>query len=77
MDKALEVGHNMILIIGVVMDIIWKVIRDMGGKIIVTEGETSGTTIMIEIVVGHMTDKIEIEEMIETLLTEVQDQVQE
>ena len=44
---------------------------------IVIEGETLGTRIMIEIGVGHMRDKIEIEEMIEALVTVDQDQVQE
>ena len=49
----------------------------MGNRIIVTEGETLGTRTMIEIGVGHMTDKIETEEMIEALVTVDQDQVQE
>ena len=39
MVKIIEVSHNTILIIGV-MDIICEVIRDMGDRIIITEGET-------------------------------------
>ena len=48
----------------------------MGDRIIVTEGETLGTRITIEIGVGHMRDKIETEGMIEALVTVDQDQVQ-
>ena len=77
MDKIIEVGHNMILIIGVVTDIIGEVIRDMGDRIIVTEGETLGTRTTKEIGVGHMRDKIETEEMVEVLVAVDQDQVQE
>ena len=77
MHKILEVGLDMILIIRVVMDIMWEVVRDMGDRIIVTEGETVGTRTMIEIGVGHMRDKIETEEMIEELVIADWDQVQE
>ena len=69
MDKIMEVGHNVILIIGVVMVTICEVIRDMGDRIIVTEGETLGSRFTIEIGVCHMTDKIVTEEMIEALVT--------
>ena len=48
-----------------------------GRQKIVTEGETLGTRIMIEIGVCNMRDKIETEEMIEVLVTVDQDQVQE
>ena len=37
--KNIDVSHDTILIIGVVTDTICKVIRDMGDRIIVTEGE--------------------------------------
>ena len=43
MDKTIEVGQDMILIIEVVMDIIQEVIKGMGDRIIIiitTEGET-------------------------------------
>ena len=49
----------------------------MGDRIIITEEETLGTRIMIEIGVGHMRDKIETGEMIEALVTVDQDQVWE
>ena len=48
----------------------------MGDIIIVTEGETVETKIMIEIGVGPMRDKIETEEMIEVLVTVDQEQLQ-
>ena len=41
----------------------------MGDRIIITEGETLETRTITEIGIGHMTDKIEIEEMIEALIT--------
>ena len=41
MDKTIEVGQDMILIIKVVMDIIQEVIKGMGDRIIITiEGGT-------------------------------------
>ena len=40
MDKITEVGLDAILIIGVVTDTILEVIKDMGDKIITTEGKT-------------------------------------
>ena len=51
--------------------------RDIGDRIMVTEGETLETRIMIEIGVGHMRDRIETKEMIEVSVTVDQDQVQE
>ena len=48
----------------------------MGDRIIITEGETLETKIMIGIGVGHMTDKKETEGMIEALVTVDQGQVQ-
>ena len=59
-DKIIEVAQDTILIIGVVMEIIWEVIRDMGDRIIITEGETLGIRIMTEVEIDHMRDKIEI-----------------
>ena len=54
MDKIIEVGQDMFLIIEVIMETIWEVIRRMKDKIItITEGETLGTKIM-KIGVGHM-----------------------
>ena len=44
--------------------------------IITTEGETLEIKIMIEIGVGHMKDRIEMEGMVETLVTVDQGQVQ-
>ena len=35
--KIIEVGQDMVLIIGVVMEIIWEVIRDIGDRIIIIE----------------------------------------
>ena len=40
MDKITEVDQDMIPIIGVVMEIIREVIRDMGDTTIIIEGET-------------------------------------
>ena len=77
MDKIIEVGQDMILIIGVVMEIIWEVIGDMGDRIIIIEEETLGIRTMTEVGIDHMRDKIETEEMIETLVTVDWDQVWE
>ena len=79
MDKTTEVGQDMTLITEVVMGTIWEVIKGMEDQkiiiIIITEGETLGTRIMIEIGVGHMKDKTEIERIAEALVTEDQGQV--
>ena len=77
MDKITEVVQDMILIIGVVTDIIWEVIKDTGDKIIITERETLEIKITIGIGVGHMKDRIETEGMIKALVKVDQDQVQE
>ena len=70
MDKIIEVGRDMILIIEVATGIIQEVIKGMGDQIIIIiEWETSGTQITIEIGVGHMTDRTEIEGMVEALVT--------
>ena len=54
MDKTIEVGQDMILIIEVVMAIIQVAIKGMGDIIIITtEGETLEIKIMIGIGVGH------------------------
>ena len=47
----------------------------MGDWIIIIGGETLGTRTITEVGIGHMTDKIETEEMIEALVTVDQDQV--
>ena len=55
MDKPIDVGQGMILIIEVAMGIIQVVIKGMGGQIIaITEGEKLEVTMMIEIGAGHM-----------------------
>ena len=59
MDKITEVGQGMVLTIGVVMDIIQEVIKNMGDQIVITEGETLEIKIVIGIGVGHMKDRIE------------------
>ena len=67
----------MILIIEVVMDIIWEVIKGMGDRIIITtEGDNLEIKIMIEIEVGHSKDRIEMEGMVEALVTVDQVQIQ-
>ena len=59
MDKIIEVGQDMILIIGVTTEAIKEVIRGMGDKIImITKGETLGNKTM-KIGVGHLIDKTE------------------
>ena len=78
MDKTIEVGQNMILIIEVVTDIIEEVIKAMGDRIIIitTEGETLEIKIMIGIGAGHTKDRIETEGTVDTLITVDQGQVQ-
>ena len=76
MDKITEVGQDMTLIIEVDTGTIQEVIKGMEDQIImITEGETLGIRIMIEIGVGHMKDKIEIEGTVEALVTVGQGQV--
>ena len=75
MDKITEVGQDMILTLGLVMEIIQEVIRDMGDIVMIIEGETLGIKIMIGIGVGHMRDKVEIEDTIEALVTADQDHI--
>ena len=68
-NKTIEVGQDMILIIEVAMGIIQKVIKGMGGQIIaITEGETSEVKIMKGIGVGHMKDREDIEGTVEVLV---------
>ena len=75
--KTIEIGQDMILIIEVVTNIIQEVIKSMEDRIIIpTEGETLEIKFMIEIGVGHMKDKIEIEGMVEASVTVDQGQVQ-
>ena len=77
MDKTIEVGQDMILIIEVVRGIIQEVIKGMGGQIIaITEGETLEVKITIGIGVGHMKDRTEIEGTVDALVIVDQGQVQ-
>ena len=77
MDKAIEVGQDMIQIIEVVMDIIQEVIKGIGDRILITtEEETLEIKITIEIGVGHTKGRIEIEGMVEALVTVDQDEIQ-
>ena len=69
MDKTIEVGQDMILIIEVATGIVQEVIKGMGGQIItITEGETLEVKIMIG-VGGHTKDRTEIEGTVEALVT--------
>ena len=62
MDKTIEVGQGMILLIEVAVGIIQEVMKGMGGQIIaITEGETLEIKITIGIGVGHMKDRAETE----------------
>ena len=67
--KIIEAGQDMILIIEVVMGIMQDVIKGMGGSIIIIitaiEGVVTEVKIMIGTGVGHMTDRVEIEETVE------------
>ena len=76
MDKIIQVGQDMILIIEVLTETIWEVIENMGDRIIIIEGETLEIKIMIGIGVGHMRDRTETEGTIEALVIVDQDQVQ-
>ena len=76
-EKTIEVGQDMILIIEVVIDTIQEVIKGMEDRIIITtEGETLEIKITIGIGVGHTKDRIETEGMVEALVTVDQGQVQ-
>ena len=73
-NKTIEVGQDMILIIEVVIVIIQEVIKGMGSRIITTTGrETLEIKIMIGIGVGHTEDRIETEGRVEALVTVDQD----
>ena len=62
MDKIIEVGQDMILIIEVATHIIQELIKGMGDWITITmTGETLGIRTMIETAVGHMKDRTELE----------------
>ena len=77
MDKTIEVSQDMILIIEVVTNIIQEVIKGMGDRITITIAwETLEIEITIEIGVGHMKDRIEMEGTVEPLVTVDQCQVQ-
>ena len=82
-DKIIKVGQDMILILGVIMETIWEVIRGMGDKnIMIIEVELLEIKAMKESGVDHMIGKAEVitEEIIEALvivgLGQVQEQVQ-
>ena len=77
MDKTIEVGEGMIVIIEVAMGIIQEVIKSKGGQIIgITEGETLEIKITVGIGVGHMKDRAETEEIVEALVIVDQGQVE-
>ena len=71
MDKTIEGGQNMILIIEVAMAIIWEAYQGKGmeDRIIITEGEILEIKIIIGIGVSHMQDWIGTEGMVEALVT--------
>ena len=61
MDKFIEVGQDMILIIGVIMETISEAVRGVGDKItMIIEGELLETKAMEETGVGHMIGKTEV-----------------
>ena len=76
MDKIIEVGQDMILIIEVIMEIIWEVTWGIGNKLImeVDSGVTSEIKAIKEKGVGHMIGKLGT---IEASVTVGQGQVQE
>ena len=76
MDKTIEVGQDMILIIEAATGIIQEVVRGMGDQIIKIEGETLEAKIMIEIGVGHTKYGTEPKETVEVLVKTDQGQVQ-
>ena len=76
--KIIEVGQDMILVIEVVTGIIQEVIKGMEGIIVVmTEEVVIEIKIMIEIGVGHMKDRIEMEGTVEAQVIVDQLQVKE
>ena len=81
MDKIIEVGQDMILTVGVIMETIWEVTKGMGDKIIIETdlGEALEVKAMKETGVGHMICRLEVitEGTIEASVTVGQGQVQE
>ena len=77
MDKIIEVGQDMILIIEVTTEIIWEVTWGMGDKIIIEMD--SGVKAVKEMGVGYMIGKLGTitEGRIEVSVTVGQGQVQE
>ena len=77
MDKITRVGQDMTPIIDVDIGTIQEVIKGMPDQIIIiiTEGETLGIRITIEIGVSYTRDKIEIDRAVEALVTVGQAQV--
>ena len=60
MDKIVEVGQDIILIIDVITEIMWEVTQSMGDKIIIEtdSGVTLEITAMKETGVGHIIGKL-------------------
>ena len=79
MDKSIEVGQDLNLIIEVVTGTIQEVVKCMGGLIIIAiiEGEVTGVQIMMGIGVGHTKERTEIKGIVEVPATVDQGQVQE
>ena len=75
--RTLEVGQGIILITEVGMVTTHKVIRGMQEIIVIIEGIIIVIRFMIGIGVGHLTDRIEVGEMIEVWVIVGWDQVQE
>ena len=65
--KIIEVGQDVILVIEVVTDIIQEAIQGMEGIIIIEEVVIEIKS-MIEIGVGHMKDRIEMEETAQVIV---------
>ena len=77
MDRIIEVGQDMILIIEAVMGKIQEAIKSMGGQTVaITEEETLEIKIMTGIGVGHVKGRVEIEGTVGTLVIVDQGQVQ-
>ena len=69
--KIIEVGQDMILIAEVAMGIIQEVTQGMEGIItVIIEEVVIEIKIMIEIGVGHMKDRVEMEETVEAQVIE-------
>ena len=78
MDKPIEVGQDLTLMIEVVMGIKQEVVKGVGGLITITiiEGKATEVKIMMGIGVDPMKDRVEIEETVEASAAVDQGQVQ-